>query len=68
MLSPIQVLDVAIKDNMPAWIFGENESVDGLDYTFTHPDGRSGRYTSDLVDGCPHYHLSLMYELPFVTP
>jgi hypothetical protein len=68
VLSPIQVLEVAIEDNMPGWTFGENESPGGLDYTFTHPDGRTGSYISDLVDGCPPYHLSLSYDIPWVTP
>jgi hypothetical protein len=66
--SPIQMLEFAIADNMLDWTFGENQSVGGLDHTFTHPDGRSGRYTSGLVDGCPPYHLSLSYEIPWITP
>lgn len=66
--SPIQLLEFAIEDNMPDWTFGPNQSEGELDYTFTHPDGRSGRYTSTFVDGCPPYHLSLTYEIPWVTP
>ena len=65
---PMVLLATAIADNSPAWTFGPNQSTDTLDITFTHADGRAGRYTALPIRGCRPDQLELTYEIPWVTP
>lgn len=65
---PVELLAAAIGENMPGWTFAPNQSPTGLDFTFTHPDGRSGRYTAENVPRCTLDIFLLSYEIPWVTP
>src|SRR5262245_12248700 len=63
--TPMVLLETAITENSPDWTFGPNQSTDALDITFTHADGRSGRYTAVLIRGCPPDVFDLTYEIPW---
>jgi hypothetical protein len=65
--TPMELLEAAIADNSPGWTFGPNQSADALDHTFTHTDGRSGRYTAGPIRGCRPDELELTYEITWVT-
>lgn len=53
---PSSALEVAMLDRMRAgWQFSTDGAADGVDYTFTHDDGRVGYMKIELILECPEY-------------
>ncbi len=49
------------------WTATRNFRVDGIDYTVTHPDGRTGHFNAHLAMGCA-LNADLTVELFWITP
>jgi hypothetical protein len=64
---PTTALEAALLEVMTDdWSFTLNP-VDGIDYNFTHADGRVGRFNIGLILEC-QFHAALTFDFPWITP